>query len=286
MQKFTTTVSALGLLLLLGACGGSDDPAPVSAAEADATEAAEPAAAATPRYDDGTVRFDRMPGELGYWANPSQHSLIEKGVTVQMDDKGMLANIDDASKVAPFMDWSLALYRYRQANGLKDDPVNVCISPAGPRHLQDPMGFRILQDRNLDRVYVLFGGGNRNWRHINMDGRAAPNLDEVQSTFFGYSNGSWDGDTLVVESSGFNDRFWFSNGGLPHTPALKLTERFTRQDHDTLVYSVTIDDPRTYTRPWVAEWTLDWVPGDIDESFCEKGRPLAAPVQQPAASVQ
>ncbi|MGP1609649.1 MAG: hypothetical protein ACTS5G_03000, partial [Burkholderiales bacterium] len=129
--------------------------------------------------------------------------------------------------------------------------------------------------RNLDRVFVLFGGGNRNWRHINLDGRAAPNLDEVQSTFFGYSNGTWEGDTLVVESSGFNDRFWFSAGGQPHTPALKLTERFTRADHATLVYNVTIDDPRTYTRPWTAEWTLEWVEGDIEEKFCEEGRPLA-----------
>jgi hypothetical protein len=205
------------------------------------------------------------------------HSLIEQGVDVPMNDQGVLANIDDAAKVAPFMDWSLALYKYRQANGLKDDPVNVCISPAGPRHLQDPMGFRMIQDRNLDRVYIMFGGGNRNWRHINLDGRPAPNLEEVQSTFFGYSNGHWEGDTLVVDSSGFNDRFWFSNGGLPHTPALKLTERFTRPDHDTLVYNVKIDDPRTYTRTWVAEWTLQWVPGDIEENFCEENRAPVTP---------
>jgi hypothetical protein len=183
---------------------------------------------------------------------------------------GLLANIEDASKVAPFMDWSLALYKYRQTNGLKDDPVSVCIAPAGPRHLQDPKGFRIIQDRNYERVYVMFGGGNRNWRLINMDGRIPPNPDEVTGTYYGYSTGHWEGDTLVVESSGFNDRFWFSNGGLPHTPALHLTERFSRPDHDTLIYSVTVDDARAYTRPWTSEWTLDWVAGDIEESFCEQ----------------
>ena len=275
MKKFCVPFSVMALTLALGACGGSqsDNAAPVAAEPA----APANAAAATPRFDDGTVLLDRMPGELGYWANPSQHALVEKGVTVAMNEQGLLANIDDAANVAPLMDWSLALYKFRQANGLKDDPVNACISPAGPRHLQDPQGFRMIQDRNLDRVYILFGGGNRNWRHINLDGRAAPNIEEVQSTFFGYSNGHWDGDTLVVESIGFNDRFWFSNGGLPHTPALKLTERFTRPDHDTLVYNVTIDDPRTYTRTWEAEWTLDWVPGDIDESFCEEGRPPIGP---------
>jgi len=270
------TLSLLISACLLAACGGSTTEESTAAAES-ATAAA--AAAPAPRFADGTILFDRMPGELGYWGNPSLHSLMEKGVEVPMNEQGILSNIDDAAKVAPFMDWSLALYKHRQANGLQDDPVNVCISPAGPRHLQDPKGFRMVQDRNLDRVYLMFGGGNRNWRHINLDGREPPNLDEVQSTFFGYSNGHFEGDMLVVDSRGFNDRFWFSNGGLPHTPALVLTERFTRTDHDTLVYNVTINDPRTYTRTWEAEWTLGWVPGDIEEGFCEEGRPLAGVAQ-------
>ncbi len=279
MKSFAYKSSFLLLALALGACSGDGESASAEAAAGQAPDAATSATVPAPRHADGTVNFDRAPGELGYWGNASLHSLIEQGVDVPMNEQGILANIDDAAKVAPFMDWSLALYKFRQANGLKDDPVNVCISPAGPRHLQDPKGFRMVQDRNMDRVYLMFGGGNRNWRHINLDGRPAPNLDEVQSTFFGYSNGTWEGDTLVVESSGFNDRFWFSNGGLPHTPALKLTERFTRADHATLVYNVTIDDPRTYTRPWVAEWTLSWVPGDIEEGFCEEGRPLAGAIQ-------
>ncbi len=256
-KQFAFTAAAA----LLVACGA---PAPDGAAPESGS------AAPTPRHADGLVNFDRQPGELGHWALPSQHSLMEIGADVAFDERGLLVNPEDAAKVAPFMDWSLALYRYRQANGLKDDPVTACISPAGPRHLMDPRGFRLIHDRNFDRLYVLFGGGNRNWRHIELDGRPLPNLDEVVGTYFGYSRGAWQADTLVVESTGFNDRFWFSNGGLPHTPALKLTERFSRPDHDTLVYNVTVDDPRTYTRPWTAEWTLTWVPGDIEEQFCEQ----------------
>jgi hypothetical protein len=84
--------------------------------------------------------------------------------------------------------------------------------------------------------------------------------------------GKWQGDTLVVQSTGYNTRFWMSNGGLPHTEAMKLTERYSRPSHDELRYEVTIDDPLTYTRPWKASWTLKWVPGDIEESFCETGR--------------
>lgn len=257
---------SLTLALLLGACGGDSTPT----TDTVASTPDEAAPRATPRFEDGTVRFDREPGELGYWANPSKHSLIENGVDVPMNELGLLNNIDDAARVAPFMDWALGLYKYRQANGLQDDPVNVCISPAGPRHLQDPGGFRIIQDRNYDRVYVMFGGGNRGWRLIFMDGRPAPDVDEVTGSYYGYSTGHWDGDTLVVESGAFNDRFWFSNGGLPHTTALRLTERFSRPDHDTLVYQVTVDDPWTYTRPWTSEWTLDWVDGDIEERFCEQ----------------
>jgi len=271
----------LGLSLCMGALGCDG-----SAAEAEAPGLSDVAtsteAKAAPRYPDGLVRLDRNPGEVGYWGNPDASSLVELGVKVEMNDAGLLANIGDASKVAPFMPWSLALYKYRQANGLKDDPVRACISPAGPRHLMDKGGFRIIQDRNYDRIYLVFGGGNMNWRVIFMDGRAPPNPEEVTGTYFGHSVGRWEGDTLVVKSSGFIDRFWFSNGGLPHSKALELEERFTRTNHQTLQYEVTINDPHTYTRPWKSAWTLEWMEGqEIEEKFCEDTREYGQLVEEP-----
>ncbi len=233
----------------------------------------EQAARATPRYEDGVVNLDRPPGEKGYWGPASVSSLVETGVDVAMDEQGLLADIGDASLVAPFQPWALALYEYRQDNGLQDDPVRFCISPAGPRHLHTDGGFRIIQDRNYERIYLIFGGGNRGWRVIFMDGRSPPDPEEVVGTYYGHSSGRWEDDVLVVESSGFNARFWFSNGGLPHTEALRLTERFSRPDFHTLRYELTIDDPLTYTRPWNAEWTVDWVEGgEIEERFCEDNR--------------
>jgi hypothetical protein len=268
MNQSNKVLAGFFAILLLASCGESaqQNSEQTSMAGMPATEAARE----TPRFDDGMVRFDRVPGEVGYWGNPSKHSLIENGVQVAMDENGLLADINAADQVAPFMPWALGLYKYRQANGLADDPVNACISPAGPRHLHYEGGFRIIQDRNFNRVYMLFGGGNRGWRLINMDGRQAPDPDEVAGTYYGHSAGHWEGDTLVVESSGFNDRFWFSNGGLPHTPALTLVERFSRSDFDTLEYEVEITDLHTYTRPWTASWTLGWVDGEIQETFCEQ----------------
>ena len=159
-----------------------------------------------------------------------------------------------------------ALYEYRQKNNFADDPMKVCIGPGNPRMMMWGGGMRILQDRNYKRAYLVFGGGNHGWRTIYMDGREPPDPEEVTATFFGLSVGKMEGTRSSRPPIGFNTRFWFSNGGLPHTDALKLTERFTRPSHDVLHYEVTIDDPRTYTRPWKSLMGFRWVPGRYPHS--------------------
>jgi len=225
----------------------------------------------TPRWPDGHPRLGVVPGEKGYWANPSASSLVETTTgNIRVDKDGLLANLNDAGKVAPFQPWAKGLYEYRQRTLLKDDPMLSCLAPGGPRLFQIGHGVQFLEQPERKRLFVMSGGGNRNWRLIYLDGRALPQSEDVTPTYFGYSSGHWDGDTLVVESDAFLERFWFSNGGLPHTEALRLTEKFSRPDFNTLRYEVTVNDPGTYTRPWSSVWTLRWVPDqDIQEYFCQ-----------------
>src|SRR3984885_151696 len=234
--------------------------------------AAKVASQPAPRWPDGHVRLGPPPGKKGYWGAPSATVLVENtGAAIPMNRDGILANIEDAGKVAPFQPWAKAVYEYRQRTLLKDDPYNRCMPPGGVRHFQSPYGFQFVEQPEINRVLLLIGGGDRNWRTIYTDGRPMGQKDELVLTYYGTSTGKWDGDTLVVDTVGFNEKFWFTYGGLPHTEALHLTERFTRSDLNTLKYQVTVDDPRTYTRPWTGGWTIRWVPDEeIQEYFCEE----------------
>ncbi len=224
-----------------------------------------------PKWPDGHPRLGPAPGETGYWANPSVGGLFDATAgNIRMSGDGLLQNIADASKVAPFLPWAKGLYVYRQKNLLKDDPMASCLPPGGPRQFQTPNGFQIVEQPDRKRIFIMSGGGNRNWRLIDMDGRALPEGDDVSPTYYGHSVGHWEGDTLVIDANSFNERFWFTNGGLPHTESLKLREKFSRPDMNTLKYEVTVTDPGAYTRPWTGSWTLQWIAGqEIEEYFCD-----------------
>jgi hypothetical protein len=242
--------------------------------EVPATRAAAAGRAApAPRWPGGQVRLGPAPGQKGYWMASGTTALVEStAAAVRMNDEGLLANLTDADRVAPMLPWAKALYLHRQRTLLKDDPLSRCMPPGGPRQFQMPNGVQFIEQRELGRVLVLMGGGNRNWRVIYTDGRPQGQAAEAVLTYYGTSVGRWEKDVLVVDSIGYNERFWFANGGLPHTEALHLTERFSRPDLNTLKYEVTVDDPRTYTRPWTGGWTLQWMAGeDIEEYFCEEG---------------
>jgi len=226
----------------------------------------------TPRWPDGQARLGPPPGKKGYWNAPSANALVDSSAgKIAMNGDGVLKNLSDVDRAAPFQPWAKSVYEYRQRTLLKDDPLTRCLPPGGPRQFQMPNGFQFIEQRELGRILVLLGGADRNWRVIYTDGRPQGQADEVVRGYYGNSVGKWEKDTLVVDVVGFNEHFWFANGGLPHTEALHLTERFTRPDLNTLKYEVMVDDPRTYTRPWNGGWNMQWVPNEeIQEYFCEE----------------
>jgi Family of unknown function (DUF6152) len=241
------------------------------------TAAAQPARP-TPRWPDGQPRLGAPPGETGYWGSPTSRTLMESGIVVPVDNDGMLRNVADAGKVAPLQPWARGLYQVRQRNFLREDPMFLyCLPPGGPRQFQQPYGVQFIEERDRQRIWIFQGSGNRNWRHIYLDGReqrGQPTGDANNPLYFGRSVGKWEGDTLVVDIKGFNESFWFSNGGLPHTDMLHLVERYSRPDMNTLRYEVTIDDPGAYTRTWTSAWELKWIAGEeLPVYYCQDNRP-------------
>ena len=133
--------------------------------------------------------------------------------------------------------------------GLTNDPLDSC-DPAGfPRsNLFELRAAQILQTSN--QVLILYEY-QRVWRVIWTDGRELPK--DPDPTLYGYSVGKWvDDTTFVAQTVGLDERTWLDNSGDPHSGDLRVEERFQRVDHDTLNLTVTIDDPKVYTKPWAA----------------------------------
>lgn len=231
-----------------------------------------------PLWPDGHPALGALPGTSdGFWSDPSKTALVEDGVDVKMSEFGLLANLADAAKVAPMQPWALGVYQSRQSRQLRDDPMYVnCKPPGGSRMYQSRLGVQFIEDIQRKRIFVLMGSGNHNFRIIYLDGRKQVGLqggDDDNPLYFGRSVGKWEGKTLVVDTVDFNEDFWMTNGGLPHTDQLHLIERFTRTDFDTLKYEVQVDDLGAYTRKWTAGWTLKWDGGGtLPSHFCQNNR--------------
>ena len=143
----------------------------------------------------------------------------------------------------------------RAAENNKDNPDALCL-PLGLTQLHmHPQPRKIVQTQ---REIVILYEANGNTRQILTDGRPLPNNDPT-SWWYGYSVGHWDGDTLVVETVGFNDRSWLDFGGHPHTEALKTTERIKRTSFGRLDIEVQFDDRALYTRPFTVPLHAEFV---------------------------
>ena len=150
-----------------------------------------------------------------------------------------------------------------------DDPYFYCM-PGGPLRITGGFAWRLVQPAGQSSKYIfmLQEGNAHSFRQIFMDGRKHP--ADPDPTWYGHSIGHWEGDTLVVDTVGLNDKFWLDSAGTPHTEQLHLTERYTRSDYNTLKRVVTIDDPGTFTKPFdvTYEAKLGEPGSEIIEYFC------------------
>ena len=149
----------------------------------------------------------------------------------------------------PYKPEALAIKQQNAANWIDRDPELKCYLPGTPRAMYMPHPFQVTQSTN--KIHLAFAYSNTA-RTIHLDEVEGP----PDNTWMGHSVGRWEGDTLVVDVTNFNDRAWFDRAGNFHSDALHLTERFTMKSPDVLWYEVTIEDPNVYTRPWTIAMPL------------------------------
>src|SRR5712671_2547637 len=160
-----------------------------------------------------------------------------------------------------------------------DDPEANCLPTGVPR--QAPYPWRMLQTQT--HIFILFEGNIHSYRQIFVDGRKHP--DDPDPTWYGHSVGHYEGQTLVVDTVGFNDRFWFDFRGHPHSTKLHTVERYTRTNLGTLVVETTIDDPTYYTRPFMVSFTARLRPGEeLMEYICQENEQDAKHTHGPAGT--
>ena len=158
--------------------------------------------------------------------------------------KYMIDMTRDLKGNVPFQPWAKRRYQQHQANKLRDNPMIKC-QPAGvPRLAAYTLPYKIVQTPDL---VVMLYESQTTFRQIFMDGRALPT--DPEPSWYGYSVGRWEGDVLVVETAGFNDKTWLDSAGHPHSDAMRLTERYRRRNLGAMDIEITIDDPKAYTQP-------------------------------------
>jgi hypothetical protein len=166
----------------------------------------------------------------------------------------------------PLMAWAADLLKQRKAENSKDNPDAHCL-PLGLMQLHmHPQPRKIIQTPGLVVILYEAQGGVR---QIFTDGRPLPK--DPEPWWYGYSIGKWEGDTLVVETTGFRDDVWLDIDGSPLTESGKMTERFKRLNYGTLQIDVTIEDPKVYTKPFTVRVVHRLLPDtDLIEFICQE----------------
>jgi hypothetical protein len=229
-----------------------------------------------PRDANGRAVLGSVPGVIGSWEGFGTRPMLtffdvipQGSIIAYTPYEEVLRTAGRFEKIklseVPFQPWAKALFEARSRT--RFEPYVRCKPSAGPREVATAYGTQFVEFPDMQKIYVFPTGGPRHYREIWMDGRGHP--DDLKPTYHGHSIGHWEGDTLVVDSVGFNEKMWFDAEGSPHTERLHLIERFTRLSLEQLKYEVTIDDPGAYTAPWSSGFYMSWTPGETFQFVCQ-----------------
>ena len=230
-----------------------------------------------PRNPDGTIdtsapaprTADGKPDFSGVWQNVGRGRGAAREA-LGHDEKPLatFGNIGAGFKDGlPLRPWAKQLLDERMANFSKDNPDVWCLPLGNQQFNVHSFPRKIIQN---PRVIVMLYETHMGLRQIFMDGRPLPNNDP-QPWFYGYSVGRWEGDTLVVETTGFKDGGWLDINGSPLTDQARTIERFRRPTYGTIEIEQTIEDPKAYTRPFTVRLNWRLMPDtELMEMVCQE----------------
>ena len=188
------------------------------------------------------------------------------------------AKYDSDFKRADAQPWAQAQVREREQNPAADSWSTLCLPPGPMINLTGPL--KIVQTPRL--ITVLYEVSN-NFAQIFIDGRSLPK--DPNPTWQGYSVGRWDGDSLIVETIGFNDKSMVGRPAYPHTEALRVTERYRRRDFGHIDLQMTVDDPKAFTRSWTITTELLYNPDtELLEYVCNENEKSRQHFVQPQST--
>jgi len=245
LLNFTAALALLAVPLIVSGQGGADTNAP----------AAKAGSPKVPRTSDGKPDLNGVwqggSNRIGTWeeANAGGGTNSTSGQTTPFAVRG-------AQEKAPYQPWAAEkVLESFNRRGI-DDPMARCLSPGVPR--TTTMGLFPMQIVQTPKTIVMLFEVFHVFRVIQID---AQHPEDLEASFMGDSVGHWEGDTLVVDVIGFNDKTWLAGTGTFHSDKLHVVEKFTRMDENTIAYEVTMEDPVVLTKPWVQRSTIMLRPG-------------------------
>lgn len=231
----------------------------------------------TPRTKEGKANLsasvpmssDGHPDLTGLWVSLRS---AKQPADARITGPNLTDYLESPNEIAPMLPEAEKIYQERVARNGGGRPSESCLPHSIPDMMLITRPFQIVQ--TPQRTMILYEFATR-FRQVFTDGRSRPG-DISYPAWFGYSIAKWEGKTFAVDTAGFNDKSWLDDWGHPHSDALHTIERFTRTDFGHMTGEITIDDPKSYTKPFTITLKFRLMPDtELIEDVCENEKDSA-----------